>query len=281
MAVATGKVARIPAFRRLPTAREWLIFAAQAIFVVMIEVGNDIIRGNIWRPNAVAALHNARQVVHFEAAHGLFIEPGLQTFFEHAHSFLGIVLTWPDIEDVSNNVYAFCHIFVTLGVALWIYLRHRDRFPFVRNVILFTNVLALVGYELYPMAPPRLTTGIVYNHHAYQFQDTMRHVLGTGTLNGTPIGYNPLSAMPSLHVAWAIIIGASLVFLARTPALRLFGLVYPIIMAFAVVVTANHYVMDIVGAALAVSLATFIAFGLTKLAAIWHTGHASAPSIAS
>lgn len=245
--------------RAWPSGKEWLLFALQALLVAMVELGNDILRGNVWRPDAVEALHNARQVAGFEHDHGFFVEPAAQTFFEHAHHLFGFVLTWPDVVAIANNVYAFCHIFVTLAVALWIYLRHRHRFAFLRNVILFTNVLALVGYELYPMAPPRLTTGLIYDHHVFAFQDTMRHVLGTGTLNGTPIGYNPLSAMPSLHVAWAIIIGTSLVLLARNPLLRILGALYPLLMAFSVVITANHYVMDALGALLAVLLATGLA----------------------
>jgi PAP2 superfamily len=146
-------------------------------------------------------------------------------------------------------------------VAVWVFVRHRRHFARLRNVMLLTNLLALAGYELYPMSPPRLTTGLIYNGHRFVFQDTMRHILGTGKLNGTPIGYNPLSAMPSLHVAWAIIMGVTLILLARNPLLRAFGAVYPVLMVFTVVVTANHYVMDAIGAALAVTVATAIALG--------------------
>jgi membrane-associated phospholipid phosphatase len=247
-----------------PTPREWLLFAVQALLVVMIELGNDILRGNFFPPNAPEALSHARQIAHFEAAHGFFLEPAVQTFFERSHHLLGLVLTWSAVVAVANNVYAFCHIFVTLAVALWLYLEHRPSFAFVRNVTLFTNLLALLGYELYPTAPPRLTTDLIYDGHVFHFQDTMRHILGTGTLNGTPIGYNPLSAMPSLHVAWALIMGASLLLLARHPLLRFLGALYPLLMTFTVVVTANHYLMDAIGAALAVILATLLALLLSR-----------------
>jgi hypothetical protein len=242
-----------------------LFFAAQALLVVMIELGNDIIRGNLFPPNAVEALRNARRVVSFEEAHDLFVEPATQVFFRHAHDVLGLPVSWTDVVAVSNNVYAFGHIAVTGIVATWVFVRHRRHFALLRNVMLLTNLLALAGYELYPMSPPRLTTGLIYNGHAFVFQDTMRHVIGTGKLNGTPIGYNPLSAMPSLHVAWAIIMGVTLILLARNPLLRAFGAVYPVLMAFTVVVTANHYVMDAIGAALAVAVATTIALGWEQL----------------
>jgi hypothetical protein len=223
------------------------------------------VRGNVWRPDLPEALGNARQVVHFEMAHNIFVEPALQVFFQHTHMILGVPLTWSLVVDVANNVYAFCHIFVTMAVAVWIFVRHRRSFARLRNVMLLTNILALVGYEVYPMAPPRLTTGLFYNGHAFHFQDTMRHILGTGTLNGTPIGYNPLSAMPSLHVAWAIIIGGTIVLLARHPLLRALGALYPGIMAFTVIITANHYVMDAVGAAIDVTCATVLVLLLSSL----------------
>jgi hypothetical protein len=251
--------------RTWPTAHEWVLFTLQALLVVMIELGNDIVRGNIWPPNMPEAMSNARQVVHFEMAHNVFVEPALQVFFQHTHIILGIPLTWPVIVDVANNVYAFCHIFVTLAVAIWIFVRHRRYFPRLRNIMLLTNILALIGYEIYPMAPPRLTTGLFYNGHAVHFQDTMRHILGTGTLNGTPIGYNPFSAMPSLHVAWAIVIGGTIVLLARHPLVRAFGALYPGLMVFTVIVTANHYVMDAVGAAVDVTCATLVVLLLSSL----------------
>jgi hypothetical protein len=234
---------RLPA-RRWPTGREWLLFAVQVLLVAMVEVGDDILRGNIWRPDAMEALRNARMVAAFEWSHDLFVEPGLQSFFQHPHRLLGFLLTWPEVVRFADGVYAFCHIFVTLGVVIWLFVDHR------------------LGYELYPMAPPRLTSNLVVGHHLIRFQDTMGHVLGNGTLNGTPIGYNPFSAMPSLHVAWALIVGAVLLMTARHPLIRLLGVLYPALMIFTVVVTANHYLMDAAGAALAAGVATAIVLGM-------------------
>ncbi len=245
--------------RSLPTLRQWGLFALQVLIVSMVEVGDDILRGNVWRPNAQEALRNARNVASFEASHGFFVEPALQHFFEHSHQIGAFVLTWVDVTDFSDDVYAFCHIFVTLAVVAWLYVDHRPKFILVRNVVFLTNALALVGYEFFPTAPPRLASGIIYAGHAVRFRDTMRHVLGTGTLNGTPIAYNPFSAMPSLHVAWALIVGACLLFIARNPLIRMLGVVYPAVMIFTVVITANHFVLDAVGAAVVAGAATLLA----------------------
>lgn len=254
-----------PPRRTLPSLWQWAVFALQVAIVSMVEVGDDILRGNIWRPNAREALANARDVATFEASHGFFVEPAMQHFFEQSHHLWGFVLTWADVADFADDVYAFCHIFVTLAVVAWLFVEHRGRFVLVRNVVFLTNALALVGYELFPMAPPRLASGIQYAGHAVHFQDTMRHVLGTGTLNGTPIAYNPFSAMPSLHVAWALIVGACLLLIARNPLIRVLGVVYPALMIFTVVVTANHFLLDVFGSAFVAGLATVLALGLQAL----------------
>ncbi|HEX6506234.1 MAG TPA: phosphatase PAP2 family protein, partial [Chloroflexota bacterium] len=201
----------------------------------------------------------------FESAHDLFIEPAVQETMRHTHNVLGFLLTWPDIIQFANSMYAFGHIFITLAVAAWLYVDHRAGFRMVRNVMLITNAAAFALYELYPLAPPRLTSGLRYDGRAFHFQDTMGHVLGTGTLNGTPIAYNPFSAMPSIHVAWALIIGISLVILARHAVLKALGALYPLIMTFAVLVTANHYVLDAIGAAAVVLLAGAIVFGTEQI----------------
>jgi hypothetical protein len=251
-----------PSGRSMPSPWQWAIFALQVVIVSMVEVGDDILRGNFWRPNAQQALANARDVASFETTHGFFVEPALQRFFEQSHHLWGFVLTWGAVTDFADDVYAFCHIFVTLAVVAWLFVDHRGRFVLVRNVVFLTNALALVGYELFPMAPPRLASGLQYAGHSFHFRDTMRHILGTGTLNGTPIAYNPFSAMPSLHVAWALIVGACLLLIARHPLIRLLGLVYPAIMIFSVVITANHFLLDAVAALVVAGLATGLALAL-------------------
>lgn len=256
--VASPSTAR----RALPSLWQWSIFVFQVIVVSMVEVSDDIWRGNLSRPNARVALTNARDVASFEARHGFFVEPALQHFFEQSHHLWGFVLTWTAVTDVADDMYAFCHIFVTLAVVAWLFVDHRGRFVLVRNVVFLTNALALVGYELFPMAPPRLASGLQYAGHTVHFRDTMRHIVGTGTLNGTAIAYNPFSAMPSLHVAWALIVGACLLFVARNPLLRVLGVVYPALMIFAVVITANHFLLDAVGAAVVAGLATLLALAL-------------------
>jgi len=233
--------------------------------VVLVDAGNDIFRGNIHPANATDAINNARQVAGFEAAHGFFVEPAVQQFLLHTQTLLGPIITPSDIVRLANGVYGFAHIFVTLFVAAWIYACHRDRFPLVRNVMILTNALAVIAYEVFPMAPPRLTTGLMFQHHSFHFQDTMQHIIGSGKLNGIPIGYNAYSAMPSAHAAWALIMGLCVLWLARNPLVRILGALYPVLMVLTIVVTGNHYLLDAAGGALAVGLASGTVLGLSAL----------------
>jgi hypothetical protein len=250
---------------RWPTPREWLVFAAQVLLVGMVETGNDIVAGNLVPPDASEAVHHARSVAAFEAGHGFFVEPAIQQFFLHSPHILGIMLSWHLVTAATDQVYAFGHIFVTLGVAAWVFVAHRRNFARLRNVMLLTTVLALVGYEIFPTAPPRLTTGLLFDGHLFHFRDTMQHIIGDGRLNGVPIAYNAFSAMPSLHVAWALISAGTLVLLARSRLLKVVAAIYPAVMVFTVVVTANHYLMDAIGASIAVVLSVVLVIGLERV----------------
>jgi membrane-associated phospholipid phosphatase len=90
-------------------------------------------------------------------------------------------------------------------------------------------------------------------------------------LNGRPLGYNPYAAMPSLHIAWATIVATTLILLSRNPLVRIFAVIYPVIMLLAIVVTANHYIMDGVGSLIVVALAAPLALAVGRfgMRALW------------
>ena len=259
LASSGGQPAVAPIARRSLLA--WVWFTLQIVAIASFELGDDIFRGNIDPPNANEAIEHAQQVARFEQAHGFFVEPALQLWVRHAHALFGL-LSYGSVVRLTDGIYALGQTLVPLLLAVWIFRNHRSYFPLVRNVTLLSTLLALVGYELFPTAPPRLTTGLIYHRHVLHFQDTMQHVLGSGKLNGSPIGYNAFSAMPSLHIAWALIVAACVLLLAHNLLVRLLATLYPVVMLFTVVVTANHYLLDAVGAALVVALATLIALVL-------------------
>jgi hypothetical protein len=255
--------------RRWPSVGEWLYFTTQFALIAIVQGSDDLIRGNLWPPNISEAIRHAQQVVAFETAHGFFVEPAWQLFFEHTHRVLGVLITWPDVFQVANGIYEFCHLLIPIAVGIWVFVCHRHHFTFLRNVTLFTCILSVIGYEVYPMAPPRLTIGLTFNHHPFQFQDTLYSLLGKGRLGGTTFGYNPVSAMPSLHFALALIMGVTILLLARHPLVRAMGVLYPPLMLFAIVISGNHYFLDAAGATLAVLLATVLAIGVERARRRW------------
>lgn len=254
---------RVGVLRRNSIWGEWLAFAAQVLIVVSFEVGDDLSRGFISQHGTAEGIANAHRLVAFEAAHGLWIEPAWQVFFEHTHRVFAFTITWPEVVRVMNGIYIFGHVFVTLGVALWVYIYRRHFFGLLRNTLILANLFALFLYESFPVAPPRMTTGLFFNHHSFTFQDTMYGMFTAGQkfVGTQSTGYNEFSAMPSVHMAWALLVGAALVFLARPLLVKLLGAVYPGLMLVAIVVTGNHYLLDAIGAALVLIVAAALAIG--------------------
>jgi hypothetical protein len=246
------------AFRRSTAAlQEWTAFLLQVLIAISVELGDDLGRGLFSQHGSVQGIHNAQQIAAFEAAHGFWIEPGWQLFFEHTHTVVDIDITWQSVVPVMNGIYILGHVFVTLGVAMWVYFYRRRFFPLLRNVVIITNVIALFIYESFPVAPPRMTTDLFFQGHPFVFQDTVHGIVAAGSkVVGTNAAYNEFSAMPSIHMAWAMIAGGALVLLARPYAVRLFGSIYPALMLVSVVVTGNHFLLDAVGA-LCVVVAAF------------------------
>jgi hypothetical protein len=264
MSAAPESLADAPG-RRLPSAAAWLVLTAQLLVIEILDAANDIIRGDLIPPSPQVAIDNALRLVAFESDHGFFIEPRLYRFAERAHTLLGVRVPAPLIVGVANNVYAFFHIGVPVLVAVWVYIARRNRFGLLRNVLICAGIVTLAGYFLFPVAPPRLTAGILIHGHAVQFHDTMPYPKNSIRLNGRPLGYNPYAAMPSLHIAWATIIAGTVFLLARNPVLRVLALIYPVLMTLAIVITANHYIMDAVGGVLTVVVAFPLALLGTRL----------------
>ena len=261
------------AIRRNGIFSEWLSFLTQVLIAISFEVADDLGRGLVAQHGGAIGNANALSIVSFEKAHDLWVEPGWQLFFEHAHRFLIVIVTWPESMRIMNAIYVGGHIFVTLGVALWLFVYRRRAFVFMRNAIIFTNLFALFIYERFPVAPPRLTMGLIWNGHPFTFQDTVFGV-SSAHLLGAQAGYNELSAMPSVHMGWAILDSASLLIWARPVAVKMLGVLYPLLMLVAVVVTGNHYLLDVIVAVFVVVAAALAARGLETFLGRLRSAHA-------
>lgn len=191
----------------------------------------SLIRNAVPEHEAVAMRH----------AHWIWdLERSIGLGFEHAVNHSVNSVTWLIVS--MNYYYATLHFVVTIGVLVWLYRWQPGRYAAARTALFATTGVALLGYYLYPLAPPRLMTG-------GDFIDT---VVVHGTWGSMASGdmanvSNQYAAMPSMHIGWSTWCGVLLVLLARPLWVKLLGAVYPVLTLVVIVATANHFWLDAVG----------------------------------
>ncbi|MBV9821732.1 MAG: phosphatase PAP2 family protein [Actinobacteria bacterium] len=181
------------------------------------------------------AFERARQIVRIEHAARLPSERSAQR----------LVTGHPLLAQTANWYYAAVH-FAALGVLLvWLFSRHRHRYPEVRNVLVLLTAGSLL-IQLLPVAPPRLLPG--YVDTAAQYGQSVYALSG--------VSVDQLGAMPSVHVGWALLI-AWAVLRVSSSRYRWWVLAHPVLTMTVVVVTANHFWADgiVAGALLGFSIA--------------------------
>jgi membrane-associated phospholipid phosphatase len=213
-----------------------------------LEQAYEFTRGQIPYTTDIALL-NAYRLLDIEWQHGLFVEARIERFFLQFHNLMNAI----------DIFYLLSHVVVTIGVLAWIYVRRPSHYPFVRNLMMVTTAIALVAFYLYPTAPPRLLTN-------YGFVDPLQlhHLVGAGGAQPGSYTYNPYAAMPSLHVGYALAVSWGLYRSIRSLPLRILTFVYPLCMGAAVVISGNHWLLDVAGAVATVALA-----GTMVLLATW------------
>lgn len=181
------------------------------------------------------AFENARQLVHIERSLGLFFEPGLQAWATDQ--------TW--IVHAASWMYVNSHFIVTTTFIVWLYLFRNQAFYYVRNMFMIAMSLALLGYLVYPTAPPRYLP-------EWGFSDTVSDFFGATVSNSADVLYNPFAAVPSMHVAFALMVAVPAMQLVKLKPLKVLWAIYPAVVTFVVIVTGNHYWLDVaLGAAVA------------------------------
>lgn len=137
------------------------------------------------------------------------------------------------VIHAANIYYATMHFGVLFVFLIWLFVRHRDRYRKVRRVLALTTLVCLV-IQLLPVAPPRLLP-------QYGYVDTAARM--GESVYSAGFGADGLSAMPSVHVAWAALIAWAVYRIATGPG-RWLGIVHAALTVFVIVVTANHFWAD-------------------------------------
>jgi PAP2 superfamily protein len=186
------------------------------------------------------ALEHAREIIDLERWLHIFNEQAVQKPFL---DYRGFIEFW-------NLFYGTFHFFVTIGALLWLFRRFPERYPKWRNVLACTTGVALVGFAVYPLLPPRLLPP------SFGFVDTLR-------VYGSPWSFdsgamhkisNQYAAMPSLHFGWSAWCALVLVSTLPRTWMKAIAALYPFATTFSIVVTANHYWLDAVGGAIALAI---------------------------
>ena len=214
------------------------IAACAAIFVAYDWV-RDRLAGS-----AGPAFRNAKEIVRWEKWLGLYHERAVQQAFLSADWFMAF---W-------NIYYGTIHFVVPVVALVLLYRKLPARYVRYRNTLAFMLGIALLGFWLYPLMPPRLMPA------RYGFVDTAARFFNFGPQvkvrlgpNGQPTAAairaygNLFAAMPSLHVGWSTWSAFALWPLARKSWVKVLLVLYPVTIFFCIVVTANHWILDAVG----------------------------------
>jgi membrane-associated phospholipid phosphatase len=226
-----------------PVSRRQL--AREAALIALAMLAYFGIR-NLTAGGAATAAANARRIVRLEDAAGLDWERGAQ----------GLVVGRDPLVDFVNWVYIWGHWPAILASAAVLFLFRRDRYYVLRNAFFISGAIGFLFFALLPVIPPRLLDGgfvdtVTTQSHAYRALQ--------------PPGLtNQYAAFPSLHAGWNLLLGI-VVFTATTSVVvRAFAVALPLAMSFAVVATANHYVVDVAAGIAIVLVALALASRLGK-----------------
>lgn len=193
---------------------------------LLYQLVRGLIGGSPYKP-----FGDATKIIHLERVLHVFVEPSIQAWAASTH--------W--LMDIADWTYLNAHDFVTLGVLVFIYVRRNDSFYFVRNMFMIAMAIALVGYALYPTAPPRLMP-------EWGFTDSISRFIGAPV----SLDYEPgkaflnfYAAVPSMHVCFALMVGWPMARLVEGWPARIAWSLYPLLITFVVVATGNHYLTDV------------------------------------
>lgn len=192
------------------------------------------------------AARNAGWIIEAERWLGIDVESAMQN----------AVVDRDWIAKVANWVYIWGHWPVIVAVLVWLAVRAPDRYAVYRNAMLISGLIGIVIFATFPVAPPRLLDlGLV---------DTVTEQSHAYRVLQPPSLVNQYAAMPSFHAGWDLLMGIALFREGQRVWARAAGCVLPMAMALSVIVTANHYLLDVAAGSAIVVAALALAHRLRQ-----------------
>ncbi len=226
------------------TERPLFDFGRQLTLIVGAALLYFGVRGQTEAAQSLAVAHGF-DLLAFERTIRLDIEAGLQQ----------LILPYRWAVTAVNWIYIWGHWPVIAATLVWLYRTRRLEFLVLRNALFLSGAIGLVIFAVYPVAPPRLLpTGFV---------DTVTELSTSYRVLQPPSLVNKFAALPSLHVGWNLLVGLALFRAGTSWFVRGLGILSPLAMAAAVVLTGNHYVVDAALGAVVALTGLALAFRLT------------------
>ena len=231
--------------------------------VVLLYVLYSVVRFLVADRGPDLGFSNAKRLLDLEDRFGIAWESAVQTAL--------LPHNW--VVRGSNVYYVFGFLPILIGSALLAAWRASSSLRYWRLVFASSLMMALIGYSAFPLAPPRLLpdhwgfvdTLMVYGPRYYGDATGSSLFNGFGSLPST---VNVYAAMPSMHVAWSVIAG--ILFAASFGNRRwavVLAVLHPLLMSFSVIVTANHYLLDVVAGLIVLGVAIAVVQAIEKRSA--------------
>ena len=241
--IAAALLVLVVVLHRSP--RRWAtitVSTGKELVVVMVLYGlwQYIRELAITRTNG--AIENARSLWDLEQRLHLPSEVALQRVF----------IDNRPVMQFLNVYYGGAHVPAAGALLIWLFWRHRKRYAHVRTTFALTIAGCLTIQALVPMAPPRFLPELGFVDAGLKYGLSVYGQGGSGVSN-------ELAAMPSLHVAWAVLVGVAVLAIS-TSGWRWLALLHPVLTMASITITANHWWLDGVVA----SMVLFVAWALQR-----------------
>jgi len=212
--------------------RDWLPFGAVLVVYDLTRgVANDLGTPVHYRPQI-----EADKVIGFGDVPTVWLQRHVYDFFR--------VQWW----ELALSILYVSHFVVPFVVAAWLWLRDRDRWAQYTRRFVTLSFMAAATFVLYPAAPPWLAGHeneiprvIRTASRGWEIIDlhTAKDILELGWDTS-----NVVAAVPSLHAAWPLLV--AWVLWPRAPWwFRSLMVLYVLSMGFMLVITGEHFVIDI------------------------------------
>jgi PAP2 superfamily len=244
---------RLPGGRTLSDGHHLYWWAEVAAIIIFYLVYSAIRNAN--EGGTADAFDNARQVIDWQRNLGIYHEEALQDWALH----------FKPLVVLMNYFYGSLHFVVTVGVGVYLFRRSSDDYPLWRNTLAITTALALIGFIMYPLMPPRLLDSYDPGGN-WGFVDTLAKYPTIWSFNSGAVSKvsNQYAAMPSVHCAWALWCAVVMATRMRQVWAKVLWALYPVLTVVVIVLTGNHYVLDAVGGFAALGIGYVVARVFTR-----------------